>query len=458
MAIGAGALLAVAGVIGGVDYVRYRDELRAAAVERQQARDRQAAAIERHRQEAVNRPATVGAPIERTLDPVRAPYWTSFRGPKRDGEYREQPILTNWPSSGLQPLWKQPVGGGHGSFAMAGGRAFTIEQRGAEEVVAAYDVATGREVWKNGWKAAFSEHYGGDGPRATPVWHDGTVFALGANGELRALDAGDGRVRWRTNILEDAGASNLEYGMSASPLVVGDTVIVLPGGSNGRSVVAYHRASGQRVWSALDDRASYASPMVVTLAGVEQILVFSATRLVGLSLDGAHVLWGFDWETRGGINPSQPMVLAGDRIFLSTGYGMGAVMIALSRDGGAFTVKELWRTNRMKNQFTTSVFHDGYIYGLDEAILACLDATTGELKWKGGRYGYGQVMLASGHLVVVTETGELALVRATPERHTELARFAVLEGRTWNHPAIADGILLIRNGSEMAAFDLRGGR
>ena len=338
---------------------------------------------------------------------------------------------------------------------VAGGRAFTIEQRGNDEVASAYDVATGRELWTSRWPATFSEAYGGDGPRATPVWHDATLFVLGAAGELRALDAASGRLQWRTNILEDAGASNIEYGVAASPLVVGETVVVLPGGSGGRSVVAYRRDSGKQVWSALDDDASYSSPMLVTLGGVEQIVVFTATRLVGLSLDGAQVLWEIPWETRSGINPSQPLILGHDRVFVSTGYGMGAAMFSLSRNGSAFAVREVWRTNRMKNQFTSSVYHDGYIYGLDEAILACVDAATGELKWKGGRYGYGQVMLASGHLVVVTEGGDLALVRATPDRHVELARVPALDGRTWNHPAMADGYLLIRNASEMAAFDLR---
>jgi len=383
------------------------------------------------------------------------PYWTDFRGPRRDGEYTARPIRTDWSADGLTPVWKQPVGGGYASFVAAGGRAFTIEQRGPQEVVAAYDVRTGRELWTHAWTAAFRERMGGDGPRATPTWHDGVVYALGGTGELRALDEATGRERWRVSILDDAGAENLQWGMAASPLVVGDAVIVLPGGSNGRSVVAYDRASGRRRWSALDDQASYSSPMLVTLAGVEQILVFTASRLAGLTTDGGQVLWDVPWRTQYGVNASQPLLIGGDRVFISTGYGTGAALVQIAREGDRFTATELWRTNRMKNQFTSSVVHDGFIYGLDESILACLDAATGELRWKGGRYGYGQVMLASGHLIVLTETGELALVRATPERHVELARFPAIEGKTWNHPAIADGILLIRNINEMAAYDLR---
>jgi outer membrane protein assembly factor BamB len=442
-----------------------------------QAIDRQAADVARHResQRAAPPPAAAAAPPSRPSAPssatpadpapkaalveadaaTPAPYWTDFRGPLRDGHYRERPIRTDWPATGLTPLWKQPVGGGHASWVVAHGRAFTVEQRGAEEVAAAYDVATGRELWTSAWTATFREHYGGVGPRATPTWSQGTVFALGAAGELRALDAVTGALRWRTNILTDAGASNLEWGMAASPLVVGETVVVVPGGGQGRSVAAYDRRSGRRVWSALDDRASYASPMLVTIAGVEHLLVFTATRLVGLSLDGARLLWEYAWPSQNGINPSQPLRIGESRIFVSTDSQQGAGLIEVSQEGGAFAVREVWRTNRMKNQFTSAVHHDGFIYGLDDGILACLDAATGALKWKGGRYGFGELLLASGHLVLVTEQGDLVLLRATPDRHDERARFAALDGPTWNHPAIADGLLLVRNIQTMAAFDLR---
>jgi outer membrane protein assembly factor BamB len=386
---------------------------------------------------------------------VSSTYWTQFRGPSRQGHYDQQPIRTDWPSGGLTPLWKQPVGGGYASFVIAGGHAFTIEQRGAEEVAAAYDVATGRELWTSGWNAMFQVAMGDrNGPRATPTWHDGRLYVLGATGEFRVLDAATGRTFWRTDILADVGAENIPWGVSAAPLVVDDTVVVLPGGANGQSVVAYDRHSGKRVWGALDDRASYSSPMLVTLAGVRQILIFTATRLVGLSPEDGRLLWEFPWRTQNDV-ASQPLIAGPDRVFISTGYGADAAMLELAAGAdGQLTVRELWRTNRMNNVFTSSVVHDGFIYGLDESILACIDASNGELKWKGGRYGFGQVMLASGHLIVLTEEGELALVRADPTAHQEITRFPAIAGKTWNHPAMSDGILLIRNIEEMAAFDL----
>jgi outer membrane protein assembly factor BamB len=305
------------------------------------------------------------------------------------------------------------------------------------------------------WAAAFRESMGGDGPRATPTWADGLVYALGAEGELRALEDGTGRVVWRTNILADSDAVNLPWGMSGAPLVVDDTVIVLPGGPNGQSVAGYDRRSGKRRWSALGDQQAYVSPMLVTLAGVRQIISFSATRLAGLAVDGGALLWEYPWVAYNGINAAQPIVIGERRLFLSSGYGLGAAVIELTASGGGLSVREVWRNTRMKNRFASSVLHQGVIYGLDEAILAAIDAETGELKWKGGRYGYGQLLLVDGHLIVLSEDGDLALVRATPVRHEEIARFHVLDGKTWNVPALADGYLLVRNLAEMAAFDLR---
>jgi len=387
--------------------------------------------------------------------------WTDFRGPNRDGRYTATPIRTTWPRDGLPQLWKQPVGGGYASFVVVNGRAFTIEQRRNQEVVAAYDVQSGRELWTNGWTANFQESMGGDGPRATPTYHEGRIYALGAEGELRVLDAAKGSLIWRKNILTDNNASNLQWGMSAAPLIVDDKVIVLPGGSRGKSVVAYSKSTGDVVWRALDDEQAYVSPMLVTIAGVRQIVVVSAARATGLTVDGGQLLWEYPFVTSMGINVAQPIVFkhnGNDRIFLSASYGTGAAVFELTRNGDRFQTKKIWENQRMKNKFTSSVLHNGFIYGLDESILACLDVNTGEQKWKGGRYGYGQIMLAGDHVIVLTEDGEVVLVRATPDRHEEVATFAAIKGKTWNHPVITDGRLLVRNSEEMAVFDIAGSR
>ncbi len=381
--------------------------------------------------------------------------WPDFRGPHRDGRYDATPIRTDWPREGLPQLWKQPIGLGYASFVVAGGRAFTIEQRRQQEVVAAYDVDTGRELWTHGWTAAFTEVLGGDGPRATPTYHDGRVYALGALGELECLDARSGALVWRRNILADNGASNLQWGMSAAPLIVDDKVVVLPGGPNGKSVVAYHRLTGEPVWSSLDDPQAYTSPMLVTIGGLRQILVVTGRRAAGLTVNEGRLLWEYPWVTQQAISVAQPLLLGHDRVFLSAGYGHGAAVFEVSPGDNSFTARTIWENTRMKNKFTSSVLYQGFIYGLDEAILACVDAATGELKWKGGRYGYGQVLLAGDRLIVLTEDGDIAMVKATPERYEQDARFPAIDGKTWNHPVIADGRLIVRNLREMAAFDIR---
>ena len=380
--------------------------------------------------------------------------WTDFRGPARDGRTDER-IRTSWPAGGLPLLWKQPIGLGYASFVAADGRAFTIEQRRRQEVVSAYDVETGHELWTHGWDGEFTEGMGGDGPRATPTYHAGRLYALGALGELRCLDAATGKMVWRRNILEENGAPNLQWGMSASPLIVDQLVIVLPGGSNGRSVAAYRADSGEPAWSALDDGQAYVSPMLVTLAGVRQVLMISATRAVAFTPGEGRVLWEFPWNTSMGINAAQPLLLGGDRVFLSASYGKGAAVIQISRTGDRLSAAAVWENHRMKNKFTSSVLHGGRIYGLDESILACVDAATGEQIWKGGRYGYGQILLAGDHLIVLTESGQVALVAADPTGHRELARFDAIDGKTWNHPIVVNGRLLVRNLRQMAAFDIR---
>ena len=381
-------------------------------------------------------------------------YWTDFRGPRRDGLYTETAIRTEWPADGLEPLWRQPVGGGHASFVVADGRAFTIEQRRDREVVAAYDAATGIELWTHAWSAHFRELMGGPGPRATPTWRDGRLYALGATGRLVCLDAATGEVVWRRDILADAGAANLPWAMSGAPLVVDEMVVVQPGGAGGWSVAAYDRRTGDPVWHVLDDVQGYTSPMLATLGGVRQIVVVTAERAAGLRPEDGTLLWEHPWTVPVVPNIAQPLVVGDTRIFLSAGYGKGAALIELTPDGGRFTAATVWETNRMKNKFSSSVLIDGYVYGLDESILACLDAASGELMWKGGRYGHGQLLAAGGHLVVLTERGDLVLVRATPDGHEELAAFRAIEGKTWNVPALAGGRILVRNARQMAAFDL----
>jgi len=399
---------------------------------------------------AATAPAKEPAP-ERTQS---VSYWTDFRGPNRAGVYSETSIETAWPAAGLPRLWKQPVGGGYASFSVGEGRAYTIEQRRDKEAVTAYDVETGRELWAFTYPALFDEVLGGPGPRATPVYFDGLIYSLGANGDFYCLSAKTGKPKWSKNILADNQATNIHWAMAGSPLIVDEKVIVTPGGANGKSIVAYNRLTGAPIWTSLNDRAAYTSPILATLAGRKQIVWISGERAVGLAVEDGKLLWEYPFPAQMDMNCSQPVVVDDSNVLLSSAQGPGAALLEITKTGDGYTPRVVWQNNRLKNKFNSSVLYQGYIYGFDEAILACVDAKTGELKWKGGRYGYGQLLLAGNHLVVLTEDGDVVLVGATPEGHQELARFHAIEGRTWNIPAIDNGLLLVRNTTEMACFRL----
>ncbi len=377
-------------------------------------------------------------------------YWTDYRGPGRAGIYDETEILTDWPAEGLTELWRTKVGGGYASMVVAEGRVFTIEQRRDQEVVAAYDLGNGVELWEHSWPGFFQEQMGGDGPRATPTWHEGQIYALGAGGELRRLDAATGERVWAKNILDDTGAGNVRWGMSGAPLVVDDKVIVNPGGRRQNSIVAYHKDTGEKIWSSQADTAGYASPQLATLGGKRQVLMLTGERMVSLDVDDGTLLWDVAWETMNYINAAQPLVVDDDHVWVSSAYGVGSALLKISGS----KAEQVWKTNSMKNKFNSSVLYQDHVYGFDDAIFACINVRTGERKWKGGRYGFGQVLLADGHVIVLTEKGEVVLLKATAESHQEVAKFSALSGKTWNVPAIAEGKLLVRNQTEMAAYDL----
>lgn len=356
----------------------------------------------------------------------------------------------------MKPVWRQPIGGGYASFAIAGGRAFTIEQRRDKEAITCYDMTTGREIWAYAYSAFFDESMGGEGPRATPTYDEGRIYSLGATGEFHCLDAESGKVFWHKNILTENDAANLTWAQSASPLVVDNKVIVQPGGAARRSVVAYNREAGEPIWKSLGDEAAYSSPMLVTLDGQRQLLVSVANRVAGLRVEDGAQLWEFPWVVQmGNRNVAQPVLLSTNRFLLSAGYGTGCAAVEITRSTDHWIAREVWRNKNLKNKFTSSVFWQGHVYGLDEDILICLDAETGARNWKEGRYGYGQVVLADSQLIILCGEGDLAIVSAIPDRHVELIRFPAITGKTWNHPAMADGRLLVRNAVEMACFDLQ---
>jgi outer membrane protein assembly factor BamB len=379
--------------------------------------------------------------------------WPRFRGPHGDGIVAGVQIKTDWTTSPPVAMWRRPVGPGWSSFAVRGDLIYTQEQRGPDEVVACYKLTTGEPVWAHRDTARFWESNGGPGPRGTPTLNNGGVYTFGATGIVNALDADTGAVVWSHNAASEAAMKTPTWGFASSPLVVGDLVIV---GVSGR-LVAYDRVTGAPRWMGPSRGSSYSSPRLMTIDGVAQVLLLSATGATSVALADGALLWEHQWK---GYPIVQPNLTAEGDVLMSISDSSGIRRLALahtSGDGpGGWTVAERWTSNGLKPYFNDFVVHKGHAYGFDGSILSCIDLKDGARKWKGGRYGNGQLVLLADQdlLLVLSEEGELALVRATPDQYTELARFPAIEGKTWNHPALAGDVLLVRNGEQMAAFRL----
>jgi outer membrane protein assembly factor BamB len=388
----------------------------------------------------------------------RATDYPGYRGRERDGVVHGPELARDWKSTPPRQLWRHPCGGGYAGFAIAGNNAVTIEQRGTNEAVVCYDTDTGLERWAHKYPAHFSEQMGGDGPRATPAIAGDDVYSLGAAGKLVCLEGATGKLKWQRDILEDN--ANIQWGMSGSPLVYEGFVVVNPGSQKTTAkyggVAAFYRKTGELIWQAGKAKAGYSSPQLFTLAGKRQLLLFDGEGIAGYDPDKGTALWRHPWKTQPEINVAQPIVLPGDRVFISSAYGMGCAMLQVSvDDSDNWSVKELWKKQTMRCRFTSPVADAEYLYGLDEGILVCLDPKDGSRKWRGGRYDNGQLLRSGDLLVILAEDGELALVEVSGEGAHELGRFAALKGNTWNYPALADGKAYVRNDHDMACYDLR---
>jgi len=390
---------------------------------------------------------------EATTSPVpeRAPEWPGFRGPERSGVVRDVRVATDWSASPPVELWRRRIGPGWSSFAVDGDRFYTQEQRGDEELVACYRVSTGEPVWRHRDPVRFYESNGGAGPRGTPTVSNGRVYALGATGILNALDAQTGAVVWSRNAASDTKAEVPMWGFSSSPLVIDHVVIVATAGT----LAGYDTATGQQRWVGKSNGVSYSSPHLVTIDGVRQAVLLSGTATSVAPADG-KILWQHEWE---GGAIVQPAMIDGTDLLISSmtvtgGIGTRRLMVKHGTEG--WNVTERWTSNALKPYFNDYVIHKGYAFGFDGNILASIDLADGTRKWKGGRYGSGQLILLADQdlLLVLSEEGELALVSATPDRFTEIARAPALEGKAWNHPVVVGDVLLVRNGEEMAAFRL----
>jgi outer membrane protein assembly factor BamB len=349
-------------------------------------------------------------------------------------------------------MWRRPLGPGWSSVAVHGDLLYTQEQRGDDEIVACYKVSTGEPVWRHRDPVRFWESNGGAGPRATPTLSNGRAYAFGATGILNALDAASGAVVWSRDVASDTHTKIPDWGFASSPLVVDDVVIV----AADATMVGYDVATGRQRWVGPIHRGSYSSPHRTAIDGVVQVLLLGGNRVTSVAPASGKVLWEHVWN---GAAIVQPALTSDGNVLINTitaTGGNGIRRIAAAHGPGGWTVEERWTSAGLKPYFNDFVVHKGHAYGFDGSILASIDLADGQRKWKGGRYGSGQLVLLPDQdlLLVLSEEGELALVGATPDQFRELARFPAIEGKTWNHPALVGNVLLVRNGEEMAAFRL----
>ena len=375
--------------------------------------------------------------------------YPQFLGQNRNGVVTSIKLNLDWQADPPKLVWRRPVGAGWSGFAVVGDAAITQEQEDDWEKVVCYDLHTGEIRWSHQDQARYYTPPAGLGPRATPTISGNRVYTLGSTGILNCLDFETGEQLWTTNIFEENGADAPPWGISISPLVFGELVIVSAGGA-----VAYHRETGEIAWIGHRTQSGYSSPFLTILADTEQIVIFNQGLITAHEPLSGRLLWKHPWPEQVEC-VSQPVPLPDDRLLVSAGYGAGAKLFQISRNpAGEFNVHIIWETIYLKAKFTNIIYYENYLYGLDDGIFACINPVDGKRQWKRGRYGHGQTLLISDVLLVLTESGEVVLVEPDPENHREHARFSALQGKTWNTPSLAGNYLLVRNNQEAACYEL----
>jgi outer membrane protein assembly factor BamB len=380
--------------------------------------------------------------------------WPQWRGPSRDGRSGETGLLKAWPSSGPPLVWKAGgAGEGYSSFATSGGRLYTLGARGNQEFVIAFDAATGKQVWATPHGRRFGNDRG-DGPRGTPTIEAGRVYAFGASGDLSVLDANTGKIFWTVNVLEKFGGSNIQWGLSESPLVLSDRILINAGGK-GASVIALKKTDGSLIWKSQNDEAGYSSAVLHEAGGVREAIFFTGQRALGVDVQDGRLLWSYNRVANGTANIATPLV-RGNRVFLSSDYGTGAALLELTPAGGGVTAKEIYFTNEMRNHHASSILVGEHLYGFSSAIMTAMHFDTGKVAWRDRSVGKGSLVFADDRLYVYSEGGVVGLVEPSPEGYREHGRFTIKTGSlpTWAHPVVSGGKLFLRDQDTIYAYNV----
>ncbi len=386
--------------------------------------------------------------------------WSQYRGPNRENRSAETGLLASWPEDGPEVAYAiDGLGEGYSSVSISGDVLYTMGTDGREEAVFAVDVNTGKLLWTGKTGGGVYQDGTGNGPRGTPTIDGDSVYALGAEGHLVCLDKANGRQKWAKNILSEFQGERIHWGICESPLIDGDKLIVTPGGRRA-TMAALNKNNGNTLWTAQapgNPQASYASAVIVEVAGVRQYVNFTSRSIIGVNASNGDVMWGDDRAANGTANCSS-VVVDENVVFAASGYGQGAAAVRLSRAGAKVNAENLYHTREMQNHHGGMVVKDGFVYGCNEAVLTCLEVKSGDVAWKNRSVGKGSITLADGHLYVRSEGGPIALVEATPGAYREKSRFDQPQrtGRSaWAHPVVAAGKLFIRDQDKLLAFDVK---
>jgi outer membrane protein assembly factor BamB len=381
--------------------------------------------------------------------------WPQWRGPKRDGISGERGLLKDWPAGGPPILWRTAgAGTGYSSFSTAKGRLYTLGARGSTEYLMAYDAVSGKKLWEIPHGRRFGNDMG-DGPRSTPTFDGDRLYTFGASGDLSVVEAATGKVFWKMNLLDKFGGSNLRWGLSESPLVLGDRILVSPGG-RGAAIVALNKTDGSVIWKSLGDEPGYSSAVVHEANGVREAVYFTGERALGVDIETGKLLWSYNQVANQTANIATPIV-RGNQVFLSSAYGTGAALLDLTPVGNKVTARQVYFTRDMRNHHATSVLVGDYLYGFSDAILTAMKFDSGQVAWRDRSVGKGSVVFADNRLYLYSERGVVGLAEASPDGYREHGRFQISAGNepTWSHPIVANGALFIRDQDHIYAFDVR---
>jgi outer membrane protein assembly factor BamB len=377
--------------------------------------------------------------------------WFQWRGPNRDGKSSDTGLLKSWPAQGPPLAWRGTGAGiGYSSFAASGGRLYTMGGRGNREYVIAFDAGSGKKIWETPIGALFSNDRG-DGPRGTPTIDGNRLYALGGSGDLVALDLATGKPAWSKNLLQEFGGRNISWGLSESPLVVNDRVLVQAGGPNA-SIVALNKANGAVLWRNHSDEAGYSSAVLATVGGTQQAVFFTAERALGVSLRDGRELWSYDKVANGTANIATPIV-SDNRVFVSSDYGTGAALLELTPTGA----REVYFTRDMRNHHSSSVLIGDHLYGFSGSILTSMRLADGTVAWRDRSVGKGSLIYADQRLYLYSENGVVGLAEATPTGYREHGRFRIEPGSlpTWSHPIVTGGRLILREQDNIYAYNVK---